>query len=103
MFIRTKEGPQEEKSDHRLARGVGQKRLLMGLADRQINYYKVCFKVPQMVLENMNKALVSDGVDDQSTTALVDEFKGMAFLGQGQVFIGGMNEDMVTTKLIVAQ
>ena len=56
-----------------------------------------------MVVENMNEALVSDGVDNDSMTTLAKEFKGMAFLGPGRVLVGELNEDMVTTKLIVGQ
>ena len=79
------------------------KRMLKGLADRKINDHKVCFKAPEMVPGTMNEALVLDGVDDQLMTALAEEFKGMAFLGQGSVLVGELNEDTVTTKLIVAQ
>ena len=35
--------------------------------------------------------------------ALTKEFKEMVFLGPGQVLIGGVNEDMLTTKLIADQ
>ena len=85
--IGTEEGPQERKSEHRLVQGVGKKMQLKGLADRQINGHKVCFKAPEIVMENMNEALVSDGVDSESMTALAKEFEGMVFLGLGQVLV----------------
>jgi hypothetical protein len=99
----TEEGPQEGKLDYSLAQGVGKKMQLKGLAEQQIRDHKFCFKAPEMVMENMNKALISDGVDDESITALAKGFKGMAFLGPGRVLVGELNEDTVTTKLIVSQ
>ena len=54
-------------------------------------------------MENMNEALESDGVDNDSMTALAKEFKEMAFLGPGRVLVGELNEDTVTTEPIVDQ
>ena len=46
---------------------------LKGLAERQIKDHNVCFEAQdfndqEMVMVNMNMALVSDGVNDQSMT-----------------------------------
>jgi hypothetical protein len=76
---------------------------LKGLDKQQVKDHKVCCNAPEMVLANMNKAPLSDGVNDDSMTALAEEFKGMAFLGPGPVLVGELNEDTVTTKLIVGQ
>jgi hypothetical protein len=72
--------------------------MLKKLAGRQIKDHKVCCESVEMVMINMNKALKSDGVNNNSMTALAEEFKGMAFLGLGWVPIGELNEDMVTTN-----
>ena len=56
-----------------------------------------------MVLTNFNKAFESDGVNNNSMSALAEEFDAMAFLGPGQVLVGELNEDTVTTQLIVDQ
>jgi hypothetical protein len=80
---------------------LAEKDLLRKLTDRQIQDYKTCFNNPEMVMENMNEELVSDGVNDKSMMALAKEFKGMAFLRPRWVLIGELNEDTATTKLIV--
>ena len=101
--VGTEEGPQEGKSDYRLAREVGEKIMLKKLADRQIKDHKTCFNAPEMIMANMKGALLSDSVNDKTMTALAGEFEGMALLGPGRVLVGELNEDTVTTKLIVDQ
>ena len=56
-----------------------------------------------MVLNNFREAYESDGVDDDSMSALAQEFDALAFLGQGRALVGELNEDTVTTELIVEQ
>ena len=56
-----------------------------------------------MVLNNFHEAYESDGVDDDSMSALAQEFDALAFLGQGRALVGELNEDTVTTELIVDQ
>ena len=56
-----------------------------------------------MVLNNFREAYESDGVDDDSMSALAQEFDALAFLGQGRALVGELNEDTVTTPLIVEQ
>ena len=73
------------------------------LTDWQIKDYNTCVKSPQMVLNNFREAYESDGVDDDSMSALAQEFDALAFLGQGQALVGELNEDTVTTELIVEQ
>jgi hypothetical protein len=73
------------------------------LTDRQIKDYNTCAKSPQMVLNNFREAYESDGVDDDSMSALAQEFDALAFLGQGRALVGELNEDTVTTPLIVEQ
>ena len=73
------------------------------LTDRQIKNYNTMAKSPQMVLNNFHKAFESDGVDNNSMSALAEEFDALAFLGQGRVLVGELNEDTVTTPLIVEQ
>ena len=73
------------------------------LTDRQIKDYNTCAKSPQMVLNNFHEAYESDGVDDDSMSALAQEFDALAFLGQGRKLVGELNEDTVTTELIVKQ
>ena len=101
--IGTEEGPQKGKSGYWLAQGVGKNMQLKGLAKRQIKDYNICVKALEMIMDNMNEALISDSVNDKSMMALAEEFKGIAFLRPGWVLIGELNEDMVTTKLIVTQ
>ena len=73
------------------------------LTDRQIQDHSTCAKSPQMVLNNFCEAYESDGVDDDSMSALAQEFDALAFLGQGRALVGELNEDTVTTELIVEQ
>ena len=77
--------------------------LLRKLTDRQIQDHNTCMKSPQMVLNNFREAFESDGVDDDSMSALAQEFDALAFLGQGWALVGEVNEDTVTTELIVEQ
>ena len=76
---------------------------LRKLTDRQIQDHNTCAKSPQMVLNNFFEAYESDGVDDDSMSALAQEFDALAFLGQGRALVGELNEDTVTTELIVEQ
>ena len=76
---------------------------LRKLTDRQIQDHNTCAKSPQMVLNKFFEAYKSDGVDNDSMSALAEEFDALAFLGQGQVLVGELNEDTVTTRLIVEQ
>ena len=77
--------------------------MLTKLTRWKIQDHKTCHESVEMVKININKALKSDGVDNNSTTALTKEFDAMAFLRPGQVLVGELNEDKVTTKLIVDQ
>ena len=56
-----------------------------------------------MVLNNFLEAYESDGVDNDSMSALAQEFDALTFLGQGRALVGELNEDTVTTELIVEQ
>ena len=80
-----------------------EKVLLRKLTDQQIKDHNTCAKFPEMVLKNFYKAFESDGVDNDSMSALAKEFDALVFLGQGRVLVGELNEDMVTTPLIVEQ
>ena len=73
------------------------------LTDRQIQDHNTCAKSPQMALNNFIEAYESDGVDDDSMSELAQEFDALAFLGQGRALVGELNEDTVTTELIVDQ
>ena len=77
--------------------------LLRKLTDRQIQDHNTCAKSPEMVLKNFYEAYESDGVDDDSMSALAQEFNSLAFLGQERALVGELNEDTVTTPLIVEQ
>ena len=77
--------------------------MLRKLTGRQIKDHKVCHESAEMVMININEALESDGVDNDSMMALTKEFDAMTFLGPGWVLVGELNEDTVTTKLIVDQ
>ena len=74
--------------------------MLKKLTGRQIKDHKTCRESAEMVMININEALESDGVDNGSMMALAEEFDAMAFLGPGQVLVGELNEDTVTTKLV---
>ena len=76
---------------------------LRKLTDRQIQDHNTCAKSPEMVLKKFYEAFESDGVDDDSMSALAEEFDALAFLGQGRALVGELNENTVTTELIVDQ
>ena len=101
--VGTEEGPQEGKSYYRLARGDDEETIAEGTGRSKNLNSQFCLKHSQMVQNNMNEALVSDGVDDESMTALGDEFREIDFVGQGRRLVGELDEDTMTTKLIVAQ
>ena len=77
--------------------------MLRKLTNRQIKDHNTCAKSPEMVLKNFYEAFESDGVDDDLMSALAEGFDALAFLGQGWVLVGELNEDAVTTPLIVDQ
>jgi hypothetical protein len=77
--------------------------MLRKLTGQQIQDHKTCHESVEMVMININEALESDGVDNDSMTALAKEFEAMVFLGPGRVLVGELNEDTVTTTLIVDQ
>ena len=75
--------------------------MLRKLTGQQIQDHKTCCESAEMVMININEALESDGVDNDPMLALAEEFDAMAFLGPGRVLVGELDEDAVTTKLIV--
>jgi hypothetical protein len=77
--------------------------MLRKLTDRQNKDHNTCRESLEMVLKNFYKAFESNGFGSDSMSALAEEFGAMAFLGLGRVLVGDLNEDMVTTKLIVDQ